>query len=985
MEGQKRYVASALRSTSLLLALGCLLASLIIAGLRPAAARAALQHPGAQHLQIERVAQNPRGASPAPGRDTLDGLDVRPQTGVSVIEVRDGKVICRATTTEEARRLAQDRHSTELHILRDETSPLSADEQLQTGLKIILRGTAQLEQQPEAKAAFLRAASAWAAQIQNRITVVLDVDYGPTYFGKHFASDLNAITEHQNLIGNTIYPTIREALIRSAGSPQEAALYAALPPERVPTDLGVTTSLLMPVAQLRALGLLPAVADPGAEEQRWGRPPRIGFNSAQSFDFDQSDGIKPKRIDFTALAMHEIGHALGFFSAVGDKDEHPELPLSPEILDLFRFRPGVTAATFATAPRILSPGGEHRLFDGGPEMPLSTARSDRTGGDGKQAGHWKDDDLTERYIGVLDPTSRDGTLYPMTESDVRAFEVMGYRTNALPSAQTTELKLDDGTFDQGATGDGLIMVTRLTPPSYPATLRKLRVVIPELQNQGDPTGRPVRLLIYAQEGPSVQPPPGAPFRRIVTTVPSASSELFLEFTIPDGPTINSGNFYVGYQAPTPRQGVSFALDFSGAAENRTFYSFDNGASFALLAEAVGAPSVNALIRAIVDVGDPAPTPTPKPSPVPLPTTTAPLTSGVPRSDRINGWATYNGILGAMQYTIQVPTGSTQLKVDLRGDTEVDLYVRFGALVDIQNDIVADFKADGEGNEESITITPGSTPALRAGVYYIGIVNFGPGPSNYTITATVGDSTQRRVVSVSAATFTGDALASESLVAAFGSGLATKLEVAQTTPLPTALAGTRVAVRDSAGVERLAPLMFVAPTQINYQVPAETASGAATVTVTSGDGSVSTGALNVTPVAPGLFTANGDGKGVASALLLRVKANGAQQFEPVARYDAATRSFIAAPIDLGPDLGNASDQVFLILFGTGLRYRSALSAVTASIGGANAEALYAGPQGAFAGLDQVNLRLPRSLAGRGEVELALTADGREANRVKVQIK
>jgi uncharacterized protein (TIGR03437 family) len=37
------------------------------------------------------------------------------------------------------------------------------------------------------------------------------------------------------------------------------------------------------------------------------------------------------------------------------------------------------------------------------------------------------------------------------------------------------------------------------------------------------------------------------------------------------------------------------------------------------------------------------------------------------------------------------------------------------------------------------------------------------------------------------------------------------------------------------------------------------------------------------------------------------------------------------------------------------------------------------------LDQVNLRLPRSLAGRGEVELALTVDGREANRVKVQIK
>jgi uncharacterized protein (TIGR03437 family) len=48
-------------------------------------------------------------------------------------------------------------------------------------------------------------------------------------------------------------------------------------------------------------------------------------------------------------------------------------------------------------------------------------------------------------------------------------------------------------------------------------------------------------------------------------------------------------------------------------------------------------------------------------------------------------------------------------------------------------------------------------------------------------------------------------------------------------------------------------------------------------------------------------------------------------------------------------------------------------------------LFAGPQGAFVGLDQVNLRLPRSLAGRGEVDLALVVGGKPANVVKINLR
>ncbi|MCI0366446.1 MAG: hypothetical protein L0219_21495, partial [Phycisphaerales bacterium] len=241
-----------------------------------------------------------------------------------------------------------------------------------------------------------------------------------------------------------------------------------------------------------------------------------------------------------------------------------------------------------------------------------------------------------------------------------------------------------------------------------------------------------------------------------------------------------------------------------------------------------------------------------------------------------------------------------------------------------------------------------------------------------------------VTSVSAASFSGATLAAEAIVAAFGSGLATATTAATASPLPTTLAGTTVKARDSAGTERPAPLFFVAPAQVNYQMPQGTASGAATITITSGNGAVSTGSTQIAAVAPGLFSANASGQGVAAAVTLRVKADGTQRFEPVAQFDPAQNKFVAVPIDLGPDSGNASDQVFLILFGTGIRYRSSLSAVSAKIGGADAQVMFAGALDGFVGLDQVNIRLERSLIGRGEVDVTLTTDGQAANTVKVSV-
>ncbi|NOT61207.1 MAG: hypothetical protein HOP19_13390, partial [Acidobacteria bacterium] len=50
----------------------------------------------------------------------------------------------------------------------------------------------------------------------------------------------------------------------------------------------------------------------------------------------------------------------------------------------------------------------------------------------------------------------------------------------------------------------------------------------------------------------------------------------------------------------------------------------------------------------------------------------------------------------------------------------------------------------------------------------------------------------------------------------------------------------------------------------------------------------------------------------------------------------------------------------------VRNRQAAAPLTATIGGVTSEVLYAGAQG-LAGLDQVKLRLPLTLIGRGDVD------------------
>ncbi|MDX2034080.1 MAG: BACON domain-containing carbohydrate-binding protein [Blastocatellia bacterium] len=220
----------------------------------------------------------------------------------------------------------------------------------------------------------------------------------------------------------------------------------------------------------------------------------------------------------------------------------------------------------------------------------------------------------------------------------------------------------------------------------------------------------------------------------------------------------------------------------------------------------------------------------------------------------------------------------------------------------------------------------------------------------------------------------------SLLSIFGSGMTTRTEAATSQPLPFTLGGATVKVflPGYLGIE--CPLIFVSPDQINLLVPfSQELIADAMLEIRSEAGAVTHSLLTMTRVFPGLFSANADGRGVAAAQTLRVKADGSQTWEDVFVTEPSGRR-IARPIALGAP----GEQVFLILYGTG--FRSAAGAfpndIQAEIGGEACEISYAGPQNALAGLDQLNLRLPNSLRGRGEVPVKLTALGREANPVTV---
>jgi uncharacterized protein (TIGR03437 family) len=240
--------------------------------------------------------------------------------------------------------------------------------------------------------------------------------------------------------------------------------------------------------------------------------------------------------------------------------------------------------------------------------------------------------------------------------------------------------------------------------------------------------------------------------------------------------------------------------------------------------------------------------------------------------------------------------------------------------------------------------------------------------------------QTNPVTITSAASTSTDLAASSLATATGSNLSSQTAQAASAPWPTSLGGVTVQVTDSGSVTRNAGLLFVSTGQINFQVPAGTSLGIATVIIDSGSATFPVHVL-IRPTAPALFAIND--LGVAAATAVRISlGNGMQSPIPVFRCVDTPGSCRPIPIDPGLDT-----PVYLSFYGTGLQGAASLplDSVRVTIGTVNVTPTYVGPQGQFPGLDQVNVPLVLNLRGAGEVNVTVTVDGVTSNAVKIAVQ
>jgi uncharacterized protein (TIGR03437 family) len=216
----------------------------------------------------------------------------------------------------------------------------------------------------------------------------------------------------------------------------------------------------------------------------------------------------------------------------------------------------------------------------------------------------------------------------------------------------------------------------------------------------------------------------------------------------------------------------------------------------------------------------------------------------------------------------------------------------------------------------------------------------------------------RITTVNAASFAGPEIAPGSIATLF---------------VPES--GTEVRIQDLT-----APVLAIAANQVSVIIPEEASPGATEISLLRDGRPVSAGSALLARITPAIFTASANGRGAPAAQLLRISRDGSRSEQNPFICDPSCRP---APVDASSEQA----QSILILYGTGIRIRNrtSLGRVKAVIAEEEVAVQFAGPQSTFPGLDQVNVSLPATLHGRGEVNLVLVVDGRLSNAVRLNMR
>ena len=273
---------------------------------------------------------------------------------------------------------------------------------------------------PQALAAFERAADQWEEILQDPVT--LNIDINMAALGTGILGSAGSTTYSK------MYDTIHNAmLVQDSGSTVEAAVLPYLPTRSqitadLPSGYTLGSSIVATRANMLALGF--PVSELGGPNKSDGT---ITFSSNFTWDYDNSDGVLSTAYDFESVAAHEIGHVLGFISRLDTIDiflhiGEPVYTASLFPLDLFRFSSDdipVNSAEFTSNPRILIPGGDQYFYYESGTVQMSTGYYN---GDGRQASHWKD----HLGLGVMDPTLAKGEIASIIYNDIIAMDLIGW-------------------------------------------------------------------------------------------------------------------------------------------------------------------------------------------------------------------------------------------------------------------------------------------------------------------------------------------------------------------------------------------------------------------------------------------------------------------------------------------------------------------------------------------------------------------------------